>query len=245
MDVLTEGSLRTELRNKEISRYLVKKGTIITPSARQYLNERKIELVIEEEEQGEQQSAEKDKPVQPISDNSSSSNKNKLEHMTHLQGNKLVCKDHPRIEFRGKLDSLQSKILELQLLASRFKADKLVSNLDEVLNFVRNILRAEVLEEDFPQIELFGLKEQELREMSHNPKHYFETEHITPSFEMGEILLGLNAIRTSVRETEIKGIKAFRKQNVIERQDIIQGLNRLSSAVYILMLRWQTGFYKG
>ena len=35
----------------------------------------------------------------------------KPEHMTQLFGNKLVCKDHPRILFRGKLDALQADVV--------------------------------------------------------------------------------------------------------------------------------------
>ena len=35
----------------------------------------------------------------------------KPEHMTQLCGNRLVSKTHPRIVFRGKLDSLIAKAL--------------------------------------------------------------------------------------------------------------------------------------
>ena len=35
----------------------------------------------------------------------------KPEHMTQLFGNVLVAKDHPRIHFRGKLDSLQALVV--------------------------------------------------------------------------------------------------------------------------------------
>ena len=39
----------------------------------------------------------------------------KPEHMTHLVGNVLVVKNHPRILFRGKLDSLQSLFVLAQV----------------------------------------------------------------------------------------------------------------------------------
>ena len=41
----------------------------------------------------------------------------KPEYMTHLRGNLLVFKDHPRIALRGKIDSLEAAIILLQLKA--------------------------------------------------------------------------------------------------------------------------------
>lgn len=38
--------------------------------------------------------------------------------MTHLHGNVLVPKTHPQIAFRGMLDSLEAKIMSLQVVAS-------------------------------------------------------------------------------------------------------------------------------
>ena len=35
----------------------------------------------------------------------------KPEHMTHLRGNSLVRKDHPRILFRGWIDALEGELL--------------------------------------------------------------------------------------------------------------------------------------
>lgn len=35
--------------------------------------------------------------------------------MTHLNGDFLVVKDHPRIIFRGKLDTLESELILCQL----------------------------------------------------------------------------------------------------------------------------------
>ena len=43
----------------------------------------------------------------------------KPEHMTHLYGNCLVPKNHPRIILRGKLDSLEAAILWAQATAQR------------------------------------------------------------------------------------------------------------------------------
>lgn len=51
-------------------------------------------------------------------------------------------------------------------------------------------------------------------------------------------------MRALSRELEIKGVEAFVKENgTIERRDILLALNRLSSAIYIMMLRGVTGEY--
>lgn len=42
----------------------------------------------------------------------------KPEHMTHLKGNVLVFKDHPRIAFRGWIDALEAEILLTQQAAA-------------------------------------------------------------------------------------------------------------------------------
>ena len=112
--------------------------------------------------------------------------------MTQLYGNELVLKNHSNIIFRGKLDSLQSKILEIQVMANKNNEKKLVEELQEVLNFARDILKAEVLNEEFEDIALFGLSEKEIRAISHNPKKHLGVEHVLPNYEMGEIVVGLN-----------------------------------------------------
>ena len=69
----------------------------------------------------------------------------KPENMTHLHGNVLVPKTHPQIAFRGMLDSLEAKIMSLQVVASENGLHRLTDALDEVLAYVRQILSAEVL----------------------------------------------------------------------------------------------------
>ncbi len=250
MSVLTESALRSELKNQKTDRYVVSPDILITPSARQYLKDKNIELVVENKSKavlGEApQKAEPEKGFQPkyVCGTTGGFFEKKPEYMTQLYGNKLVYKDHPRIFLRGRLDSLQSKTLELQYLAYKNKTEQLRKDLGEVLQLLRNILRAEVLEEVLPEITLFGYREDMLREMSHHPQKFFDFGHIVPSYDMGELVLGLNSLRSAVREVELAAVQAFKKEENIERQDLLQALNRLSSGVYILMCRCVGGFYK-
>lgn len=50
MSVLTESTLRSKIKNQNISEYAVEKGVIITPSARQYLQDKGIKLVYKSNE---------------------------------------------------------------------------------------------------------------------------------------------------------------------------------------------------
>lgn len=249
MALLTETSLRLELKNKSPDKYIVSSDTKITPSARQFLKDRNIELVIEEKKDKEDktQGACKREDVPEAKYTLYGTGgyfDKKPEYMTHLYGNKLVMKSHPRIELRGKLDSLESRILELQVLAKEHKMECLVKDLEEVLGFVKRILRAEVLEEELPSVRLLSLNEEELRERSHNPRKYFNTGHLTPDCSMGEIVIGLNSLRSSVREVEVNAVKAFKTEEGVAREDILRALNRLSSCFYIMMLKSVSGGYK-
>ena len=166
--------------------------------------------------------------------------------MTHLRGNLLVPKTHPRIEFRGQLDSLQAEIICLQAEACEKKQEKLVTDLGDVLYGVRCILGAEVKEEPLEPMKLLGMTDKELRENSHNVKKYLGMDHPIPDYTMGRMAADLNHLRAKVREMELSAAHAFMTvEGVVERPDIIQNLNRLSSGVYIVFCRWLAGYYEG
>ena len=159
----------------------------------------------------------------------------KPEHMTHLKAGELVPKTHPRIRYRGKLDSLEALIL-----LSMKNPYAPVEVLQEILDFCRQLMRCDVLGEEVPQILLYGMTEQELRHRSHNPRKYYDTAHILPDANDSQTLLSLNYLRTQVRETELESYEAFPK-----RTDIHRALNRLSSLLWILCLEERNKFGKG
>ena len=251
MGVLTEYELRTKLRNKNVSEYVIEKNVIVTPSARQYLNDKNIKLVIKENEDDKGSALPNnvppiDKRIKPVYVTLQGGYyEKKPEYMTQLYGNKLVLKDHPRIILRGELDNLESLILETQVKAENNKCRSLEKDLGDVLKFVRNILRAEVLEEDLGDFVLLGMNEDELREMSHNPKKYFNVDHFITQADMGELMVALNSLRSYSRKVEICAFKAFKNENGgLTREDIVKYLNRLSSCFYIMMCKYKAGLYK-
>ncbi len=160
--------------------------------------------------------------------------------MTHLSGNLLVPKTHPRIAFRGQIDALEAELLLCQHAVKANQA--LVDALQEMLDFVRSLIRADVLEEPVAEVRLCGLSDAELREHSHFPDKYYGQPHFLPRYTDNEAILYLNRLRTKVRETELACCRAFSDADgKLRRVDILQALNRLSSLCWILMIRCKAG----
>ena len=106
----------------------------------------------------------------------------KPEHMTQLFGNYLVVKDHRRIYFRGKLDSLESLFIVNQTILEEMGEPKtLVDDLQDVLASIREIMRCDVLDEPFRRDYMIGLSREELREHSHNPMKYYKVRQMLTS----------------------------------------------------------------
>lgn len=254
MKVITESFLRETFRKDIPETFRVEEGQILTPSARQLLNEKKVKVVRGEEKavasevlpKKEVKSSEpiEYKPVHKYVTGDGGMFETKPEHMTKLQGNRLVSKDHPRILLRGKLDSLQSMILLAQSKAHESGHKKLFDDLSDVMKLSRAVMKADLLDEPLPESTLIGLTNSELRDQSENPEKFFGIDSFLPGFEMGEIILGLNQLRTFAREVEIMAVSAFRTEFELEKPDIIQALNKMSKAIYIMMLKEKAGKYQ-
>lgn len=256
MAVLTESEVRRQLKGKdfkEFKEFRVLKGQIVTPSAKSFLMENNINLEyvdsLEEIKQEEKKpektetKATKEEKSKYVTVFGAELNE-KPEHMTHVYGNLLVFKDHKIIGLRGKMDSLESKILESQIIAHKAGCEKMVEDLQQVLDFVRWILRCEVLKQDVGEFNLLGMTPEELRERSHYPKKYYGIGHEPVDFSMGEVAVALNSCRTTIRETELAAYSAFRGEyGDVQRPDIIKALNRLSSLFWILIYKYRTGEY--
>ncbi len=164
----------------------------------------------------------------------------KPEDMTLLRGDVLVPKTDGRILLRGRVDSLEAKIIETAVVAKRNGLPQLAGHLDELLLYTRRILAAEVNEAPFEDMPLFGMDEERLHYVSHNTKREIGVGWVVPDTNMCETGAALNALRTEARECELAAVHAL----CGARGDIVKALNRLSSAAYILVCRLAAGFYK-
>ena len=157
----------------------------------------------------------------------------KPEHMTHLNAEFLVPKTHPRIAFRGGMDSLEAALL----LAAAECQGMIRTKLGEALAYTRYLLGQEVLGEAIVCKALGGMDEKQLRERSHRPQDFYGKPHFMPDPEDSKALLLVNAARCKAREAELLAVKAFEnKEGSPDRPDLLQALNRLSSFLYLIML---------
>ena len=223
----TEDMVRMNIRNRDGKRvFYLGKGDTLTPGARDFLNRQRIGIL----------SAETAKPTEYRLANGAEL-REKPEQMTHLNGNLLVLKTHPRIKFRGAMDSLEADLVLCQL-----KCEKWHGELGEILALARKLIRCEVMDEPVPEEKLCGLTMEEQRSRSHRPQDYYGQVHFMPEASDGAVVLHLNRCRTAVRAAELTAAAAFTDEDGnCDRVDILRALNRMSSMLYILMIREKSG----
>ena len=218
-----EQAVRANIRNRDGKRvYYLGRGDQLTSTARDFLRRERIEIL-----PGSQARPERYRLL------SGGYAEEKPEHMTHLNGEVLVLKTHPRIRFRGKMDTLEAELILCQLVPGAPEGA-----LGEILDLSRKILRCDVLEEPLRQDTLCGLTQAEQRERSHMPQDYYGQPHFMPQASDGSVIAGLNRARCFAREAELAAVEAFsnRDGNLI-REDIPKALNRMSSMLYLLMIQ--------
>ena len=215
-------AVRENLRNRDGKRvFYLGKGDSLTSGARDFLLRERIEILPASEAKPEKYRLPGGGWLEE-----------KPEHMTHLNGDTLVPKTHPRIRFRGKLDTLEAELLLCQQECPRYEKE-----VGEVLGFVRELLRREVLEEPMEDRPLLGMTEAEIRNRSHFPQDYYGQPHFMPSAADGMTIARLNRARCAAREAELAAVTAFTDPaGNPTRVDILRALNRMSSMLYILMV---------
>lgn len=238
MELLTREDVRRMSDNGTRGPVVVGRDQKLTPGARDWLAAHKIQAVFP---------AGREDPAAPVSAKYrtlfGATLNEKPEHMTHLKGNILVRKDHPRIAFRGMIDALEGEIMLAQQASHEYPA--LVKELGEALDLVRRLIRCDVLDEPVGELRLCGYDAGQLREYSHYPDKYLGQPHFLPAYTDGPALLAVNKVRTLVRQTELSAYGAFKDvEGNVTRGDIILALNRLSSLMWIIMIKLKAGQYE-
>jgi Ethanolamine utilization cobalamin adenosyltransferase len=256
LKAITEAILRTELKTARPEVYYIPEGKILSPAAREYLNQLQIDIDFEKN-----RSKREAKPTVKYDEREASSTQSpgpaamqskyvdyetgaffpeKPECMTQLFGNKLVYKNDPIIKYRGKIDKVQAQVVYTQAMADSFeKSQALTDDLDDILRVLREMMRSEVMGEPFSNDTILGLNHDELRAHSHDPMKYYKIKQmVLPDHSMGIVYSLLNILRTSIREAEVLAVDAFTDNKKCERQDIVEELNRLSSAIHIMMCKY-------
>ena len=219
-----ETAVRANIRNREGKRvFFLAQGDQLTSGARDFLTRERIEI-----RPAQQAKVKKYRLL------GGGFLEEKPEHMTHLNGDVLVEKSHPRIAFRGAMDTLEAELLLCQLAVD----GETKKALEEVLGLARHVIRCEVMEEPLVWKTLCGLTEEEQRMRSHRPQDFYGQPHFMPSADDGAAVLQLNRCRCAARHAELMGVAAFRdREGNPTREDILKALNRMSSMLYILMIQ--------
>jgi ethanolamine utilization cobalamin adenosyltransferase len=219
----TEEAVRANIRNREGQRvFYLGPGDCLTPGARDFLTKQRIQLL----------SAAEAKP-QEYRLLGGGYLREKPEHLTHLNGDVLVPKTHPRITFRGVMDTLQAEMILCQLMVS----PEIAQSLQELLELSREIIACDVLDKTLHWERLLGLTEEELRSRSHRPQDFYGQPHFMPSASDGTAVVWLNRCRCAVRSAELAACRAFETPEGNSRPDLLKALNRMSSSVYLLMIQ--------
>ena len=211
-----EKAVRENLRNRDGKRvFYLRTGDNLTPSARDWLSRERVPIL----------SAREAKPERwrlP----GGNFREEKGEGYTCLAGDLLVPKTHPRIRFRGAMDTLEAELL---LAGPETK---------ELLELARKLIRCEVLEEPVGEFSLCGLSQEQQRQHSHFPQDHYGIPHFMPDYADGERILTLNRCRTAARAAELAAAAAFTDgEGNLTREDIVKALNRMSSMIYLLMIQ--------
>lgn len=220
----TEETVRANIRNREGKRvFFLGKEDTLTPGARDFLTRERIEV-----------RDVRDAGIETYRLLNGGFMREKPENMTHLHGDVLVSKQHPRIRFRGCIDTLEADLLLCQLVLE----EPYKQQLEQILTLTRHLIRCDVLNEPVPEETLCGLTQAQIRERSHRPQEYYGQPHFMPSAADGLRVLALNRCRCSARSAELAGVQAFADaEGNPTRTDILRALNRISSMLYILMIQ--------
>ena len=260
MPVITEGMLRKLDKEGQLEKVHITEKDILTPSAREFLNVKKIDFRIKKSQEkfvNNEKTAEnevKDSPANASEEKIIKKRQyrdyitgavydKKPEFMTQLFGDNLVVKNHKRIVLRGKFDILQAEIIRYWKKYEKNK--KLEGDFAQTYRFVRDLFISEMTNMEFQERDVLGYDIDTLKDITHNTVKYFKTGHLFEiNIDFDESVIDINYLRALSRECEVAAVDAFYKEGKVERVDMLKALNRLSSILYLMMLKANNGDYK-
>ena len=140
--VLSEDILKIKYRKEPFDVFEIEKGTLLTPSAKQFLNEKGIELLIKEEKplvstKNEEDNLEAEEKI--FYEKPKYVGKNgecyfeKPEYMTVVDGNVLISKNSKLISLRGKIDTFLAELLLNTKEIEQSSNNKLIKDIEKHL----------------------------------------------------------------------------------------------------------------
>ena len=224
MIFLTEEDVRQRCELGQGGEFCLQAGERLTPAATELLRSRNCRVILPGQCTVE---------AAPVATAAPAAEQASFPDGTYLDANTVVSKSHPRIFLRGKLDTLISSTVLVQTgFDGNNKLPAVLRNgLSDINVWLWQILQAEVSGEAVPAQSLCGMNAEAIRLVSHDPMKYLGQGHIVPDVALGPNVALLNWLRAQAREVEVAYVQVG-----MEREDILASLNRLSSAIYVLML---------
>jgi len=157
------------------------------------------------------------------------------ESQTWLNKGTVCQKGDQAIAFRGEIDSLYAECIHACSI-TKGSEGFVFQGLTEISKVIGGLMRCEALCESMEFCGVLGYSGDELREISQNPEKHLGVGHFWPDENASPAMAALNSLRAEVRRCEREAVRTY-PENQPWQVSIIECLNRLSSAVYILMLR--------
>lgn len=253
--VITESELRELWQNGQAALPAFPPDTRFSPSAADFIKTHHLEIRFEQSLISNLHSPSWDKPATfpvvltgpvPVCAICGQPLERKPGHFTQLDAGRFAPKTHPRIKFRGQLDSLHALVMLVAAEARRYQLPQLAEALDTLAAYCREVQSAEYNSRPVQPLTLLGKSEEELHALSHWPDRHLGIPHLTPDSTDHAILHWLNVARTQSRELELTaldlyGPKEHTHENKLATGSIPHALNRLSSAIYVVELLFKRG----
>lgn len=155
------------------------------------------------------------------------------EKKTELRGGQYVEKASPEIKRRGRLDKLMAQAVLTAAYAEHFGYTNVVMGARDVVRVIGLLQSAEAKDEVSDVRSILGLTFDELRSTAANPRMEIGLDPYYPGSDTDLMTAYLNLLRAETRSVELAWCEAP-ETDVNKKIQLV--LNRLSSAVYILML---------
>lgn len=251
---VTESDLREQLRRPAVgARVVVPAGARLSPAAADFVTQWK--LVTEPESAAEPSAAPSgdhdwDKPSEfpvnlvgelPRCTTCGTQVREKVSALTQLNAHHYALKTHPRIQLRGRIDSLHAMVLLVQSKAAAAGYEHTAGLLGTLAAYCRELISAEYNERLVAELVLDDADAERIHEVTHRPDQELGIPHLTIGVEDLELQHWLNVVRTSSREIEILALEVFPSPHHPYGEPICRALNRLSSAFYYVQLLLKAG----
>src|SRR6185312_1130124 len=114
----------------------------------------------------------------------------------------------------------------------------------------RALVGAEVTGQPAPPPALWGMSGDEIRDATHHTHELYGVPFMYPDVRQGPVIAKLALARAVAREAELAALAAFPPGAGLStarpaRPDLAHALNRISSALYLLAVRYVAGLYQG